>query len=839
MNTGIQPDTERDAAARVSKLLRALGWQPLHASEGLLLREGRDNEVLLRTVLEERLQAINSFEHQGRRRSLSMESIAAAVQALQRSTQEEISHANEKIWSLLKIGTPVREPLGDDTRSLTIRYVDWEKPENNSYHLIERFPVAGPSATCTPDCVLFVNGMPFVVIEVKSTRSSGDSKQQLDETISQLQSYQRAQSIPQLFHYAQLLLAVSTKSAAYGVVGAEREHWSEWRETQVAPADIQSLIDGSIEDPFSAEEIPPIVNEQDRLLYALCRPPRLLDLIRWFTFFHDRRRIMARYYQYSAVQAVLRQVTKPETDGRRPGGVVWHTQGSGKSYTMGMLSRVLLDVFAKQKARVLVVSDRGELANQMHRDLLATGIDCRQATTGRELRSLLSDPQVRAITTVIQKFGTAANRDVLVADSPNIFVLVDEAHRTQSGSLAHSMRWMLPRACFIGFTGTPVLRTLEAFGQVIASYKFEEAIVDHALLPVYWEGHSAGTQAKVEHDLMKRFAAELLTDGDPPALRNGELNPFEDPRRIRAIAADIAAHFSRHFSGSPLKGIVVSPNRKSAVLFKRCLDDIGTVSSEVVISFEERDYSEASTLLYDFRRDIVQKFGTEARYEADATKRFSDAEDPKLLIVVDKLLTGLDVPRNSVLYITRPLKGHVLMQAIARTNRPYEGKNHGLVVDYVGLIDHLTQLSSVYGSSLGIRDTGSSRELLQKPAFVRTAQTLHAEARAPSRRVPERKENPPAPFERLCEEILQRELGLSQLLIPSEVVQKVAAQIAGAIFLRRKVDWASDSDVQNQMKTAIEDALYDMQAEEGVLLPLASVDAIMDFCVESARKIAP
>ena len=838
MSSHTQSATGREAGARAAQMIRSLGWQPLHASEAQSLRDGRGSEVLLRAVLEERLQAINSFEHQGQRRSPSTESIDAAVQALRRSNQEEIGLANEKIWSFLKSGTPVREPLDGETRTLSMRYVDWDNPENNRYHLVEGFPVTGPSGTCTPDCVLFVNGMPFVVIEARATPAGGHRNRLLEEAISQLQSYQRAQSIPQLFHYAQLLLAVSTRHAAYGVVGGGSDSWSEWRETPEAPASILSLVESRSESPSSGDDVPLIVNEQDRLIYGLCRPSRLLDLIRWFTFFRDGRRITARHFQYSAVQAVLRQVTRPEINGRRPGGVVWHTQGSGKSYTMSMLSRVLLDVFANRKARVLVVSDRGELDSQIHHDLLAAGIDCRQATTGRELRHLLSDPQVRAVTTVIQKFGTAANRDVLVADSPDIFVLVDEAHRTQSGSLAHSMRWMLPRACFIGFTGTPIFRTLEAFGEVIAKYTFEEAVADRTLLPLYWEDHSADLLEKAQDDLMRRLTVEVLTERESAVLRDGQPSILESPHRIRAVAADIAAHFTKHFSRSPLKGIVVSPGRESAVLFKHCLDEIGTVSSEIVISFEDRDYSGPGTL-HEFRRNLLQKFGSEARYEADVIKRFSDTDDPKLLIVVDKLLTGLDVPRISALYITRPLKSHVLLQSIARVNRPYEGKNHGLVVDYVGLSDHLSELSSVYGSSLGIRESVPSKEHRRKPAFVPTVQTFRVDPNSPSHGDRELKGKSSAALKKSYEEILQREFGQSRSLISSAVIRRVAAQIAGAIFCRRKVDWASDPDIQNQMKTAIEDALFDMQAEEGMLFPLASIDAIMDSCVELARKIAP
>jgi len=827
-----------DTQLRTLSLLHSLEWQELHARQAFSLREGRTSEVLLRPVLEERLRAINSFEYRGQQRAFSKEAIDTAIQALQRSTQEELLYSNEKIWSLLRLGTQVRETVGEDTQSFTIHYVDWENPANNTYHVVQDFEVTGSGQPCRPDVVLFVNGIPVVVIEEKSA-SEGDDTRQLNAAIEQLQSYQRAPNIPRLFHYAQLLIAAGTKRAAYGMVGAERHEWSEWRETAGAPPTIRALVESAAEQPSADASL--LGNDRDRLIYSLCRPGRLLDLARWFTFFHAGHRSQARYYQYFAIQAVLERVNKPEIDGRRRGGIVWHTQGTGKSLTMVMLSRVLLDVYRERRPRVVLVTDRAEMDEQFHRNLVANGIDCRQASTSLELRNLLQDRQVRTITTLIQKFGAASNRNALIADSPDIFVLVDEAHRTQSGQLYQAMRWMLPRACFIGFTGTlrpeGDTQTPEAFGSLTATYTFEQAVQDGVLLPILWEDHAAVVGATPVRELVGHSAVDLQNgDDDSPQTFHQFLRELETEERIRNIASDVAAHFTEHFSGTPLKGQLVASSRIAALKFKHCLDALGTVSSEVVLSFEDKEpiteepeEAGPQALIQMHRQEIVQKFGSGARHEADVIRRFKETGHPQLLIVVDKLLTGFDVPRNAVMYLTRPLKSHALVQAIARVNRSYTGKEHASVVDYAGQYQHLDPATVVTleRPSRGKAVTKRARRIPDEETRIVLPSSSNSEAR------------PPPVLEQSCQQILQEEFDKTPLSLAPEVAQFFGGRIAEVIFWRRKVDWTSDPDVRNRMKTAIEDVLFEMQDQEGVALGYPVIDAILERCVEAGRTIVP
>jgi type I restriction enzyme R subunit len=548
-------------------------------------------------------------------------------------------------------------------------------------------------------------------------------------------------------------------------------------------------------------------------------------MARWFTLFISGRRYIARYHQYFAVHAVLARVSKPELDGRRPGGVIMHTQGSGKTLTMVMLSQVLLDVFRERAPRVLLVTDRTEADDNLHDVLLSSGVECRRATTGRELRNLLQDRRARAITTVIHKFHAAVNAPTLIADSPDIFVLIDEAHRTQTGRLHYAMRQMLPRACFIAFTGTPLdTRAHDIFGEYLSTYRWDDAVQDNVVVPMRWE-----LRNHVMKDVSEAQWWPLADTADDPTPFDHEHDTtiaafLEAPSRVHAIATDVAQHFNQHFAGSNLKGQLIASSRTAALLFKKFLDAIGTVTSEVAISL---DGSAPDLLHYEeFRRQVLAKYGTEAKYQADLVRRFAEADDPKILISVERLITGLDVPRCSVMYIARPLRGPTLLQAIARANRRHEGKTHGLIVDYLDL-------------SREIRDA-VSLGLDLKAAEPATAQT--APPLAPKSLLDQQSRDQPAgifsALKESCLNILHEELDESGSNVTATSVDALAQRIAETILIRRKVDWIEDLDLQNQMKIFIEDELFEMQSNEGIVLDLRRIDAILDRCIASARQIS-
>ncbi len=707
------------------------------------LRGGRRARVLLRPILEERLGAINAFEFRGRMNRFDRSAIEEGIRALVNLPDDGLVRTNERLWQLLKLGKGIPQTVDGDTKSFQLQYVDWKVPENNVYHVADEFEVeaGGTTDTRRPDLVLFVNGIPFAVIECKrSTLSPG--KVPIDEAISQMLRNQGPAEIPRLFHYAQLLLALSVNDARYGATGTPRKFWQGWRESG---KEIDARLAALMGKPLSGVELDQtfspsacryggsaagaaevrdwwtgqaaigrVPTEQDRLIYALCQPERLLELSRRYTVFEGGARKVARYQQYFAVRAILGRIANIGSDKTRPGGVVWHTQGSGKSLTMVMLAEAILEEFSARSPRVVLVTDRVDLDDQIYGTFKGSGIATTQATTGRHLLDLMESPRTQVITTLIHKFESALKNRTTAIDSPDVFVLVDESHRTQSGQFHAAMRRVLPHACFIGFTGTPIfageLPTLKRFGGLIGEpYTIDKAVADGAVVPLLYEGrfvHQRVDQIPID-EWFKRYTSGLndvqRADMKYKYSSADQLNRTE--QKIRAIAWDVSTHYKTNFQGTGLKGQLVAPRKADALLYQRYFEEFGMVTSEVLISGPDTregydDVDERSETgrpdIVEFWNRMMRRFGSEERYQKDLIERFKNADEPEIIIVVDKLLTGFDAPRNGVLYLTRSLKDHTLLQAIARVNRVHEGKDYGLIVDYYGILDHLDEALEVY-----------------------------------------------------------------------------------------------------------------------------------------------
>jgi type I restriction enzyme R subunit len=723
-------------------LLQKLAWTLLTPEEALELRGGRKSAVLLRPILEDRLQVINEFEYRGRLHRFDRSAIEEGIRALINLPDDGLVRTNEKLWHLLKLGKGVPQTVDGDKKSFQLQYVDWEHAENNVYHVADEFEVeaGGTSDMRRPDLVLFVNGIPFAVIECKrSTLPPG--KVPIDEAISQMLRNQAPTEIPKLFHFAQLLLAVAVTEGRYGATGTPRKFWQTWREPREAEARIAKLIATPLSGEESQRTFSPSlyrfggsaataaeahrewearasearsITEQDRLLFALCRPERLLELARRYTVFEGGARKVARYQQYFSVRDILARIANLGPDGTRTGGIVWHTQGSGKSLTMVMLAEAIVETFAARSPRIVLVTDRVDLDDQIYGTFNGSGVETAQATTGRHLLELLGSSRTQVITTLIHKFEAALKGKNAELDSPDIFVLVDESHRTQSGQFHASMRRVLPHACFIGFTGTPIfageLPTVKRFGGLIGEpYTIDRAVEDGAVVRLLYEGrfvHQQVDQIPID-EWFKRYTAGLSEEQRADLKRkyssSDQLNRTE--QKIRAVAWDLSAHYQTNFRGTGLKGQLVTPSKADALLYKRFLDEFGLVTSEVLISppdtregyddVEERSATGRPDVV-EFWNKTMKRFGSEERYQKDVIERFKNADEPEIIIVVDKLLTGFDAPRNGVLYLTRSLKDHTLLQAIARVNRVHEGKDYGLIVDYYGILDHLDEALEVY-----------------------------------------------------------------------------------------------------------------------------------------------
>lgn len=694
------------------RLLESLGFTQLTPPEALKERGGRQSNVLLPGILAAQILKINQFTHRNRRYPFDMADAEEAVRRLGpgREQAKGLQAASLDVYDRLSLGTTITKTVDGDSKSYSLRYIDWHTPANNVFHVTTEMRVerTGSTATHRLDVVGYVNGIPFIVIENKRPTK------EIKRAGSQLIKYQNSDGIPQLFHYAQLLISANRQEATYATVGTAGKFWAEWHDAKDTDEDIR---------PFIGERT---VSQQDRLLFALCRPERLLDLVRRFTVFDAGVRKIARHQQYFAVCETVERVLAAGQGERRNGGVIWHTQGSGKSLTMVMLGKALALDPRVRNPRIVIVTDRDDLDKQIRDTFLACELDPVRAKSGKHLGELLSS-NAPLITTLINKFDAVASREGR-DESPDIFVLVDESHRSQTGRYGGygqfhvAMRRVLPNACYLGFTGTPLLKrernTADTFGGVIHTYTIDEAVRDRSVVPILYEGRLVEQQiAAGLIDVWFEKISDGLTDEQKRDLKRKFSRADvlgKTAQVIRAKAFDISEHYRQNWQGSAFKAQLVAPNKAAAVRFKHELDEIGHVTSEVLISppdvAEDREEVDAESResVQRFWESQMARYGTETNYNEQLIRQFKSSAGPEIIIVVSKLLTGFDAPRNTVLYLCKPLREHTLLQAIARVNRLFSDekteKQFGYVLDYEGLLGELDQALTSY-SALGDFDS--------------------------------------------------------------------------------------------------------------------------------------
>ena len=700
--------------------LSSLGWHYVGRAEADKMRRGRRSHVLLDDILRRQLARLNHISWRDRRHLFSEANVESAIRRLSGVRYDGVLRTNEMVTDLLQLGIALPQTVDDTAREWPFRYIDWEDWRANAFHMAAEFPVEWRGgASIRPDLVLFVNGIPFAVIEVKSSR------EKTEQGITQTIRNQKADvGCPNLFFSVQLVLAANPHEPRYATVGTPLQFWSSWKERQDAP-DLARKVVSRVLDPIEARHIfddfaphrlrfEALVEggreptKLDETLVALFRPERLLDMARRFTLFDGPAKKVARHQQVFAINSVVGRVQKLE-NGRRAGGVVWHTQGSGKSLTMVMLARALTT--SVPGARLVLVTDRTDLDDQITRTFASTGLSPQRARTGEHLIELIEE-RARVITTVIHKFRAALGKRRVVDRSTEIFVLVDESHRSQYGdldSLHARMREVFPQACFIGFTGTPIAKrernTFRQFGPLFDPvYSMRDAVSDGAVVPLLYEGRHV--EESVDEQAIDTWF-ERVTRGLSTAQANDLKRKMSRPRavagvaaRLKCIAFDVSQHFAEAYKGSGLKGQLVAPSKRDAIALKQLIDEFGEITAEVIISAPDqregdKDVDEgADDLVVAFWRRMMARYRGEEAYNKAIIEGFKGPADPDLLIVVDKLLTGFDAPRNTVLYLAKPLKEHSLLQAIARVNRIFDEdgappKPFGYIVDYCGVLRNL------------------------------------------------------------------------------------------------------------------------------------------------------
>ncbi|MBI4023998.1 MAG: type I restriction endonuclease subunit R [Verrucomicrobia bacterium] len=728
------PSFQEDHISQVPalQLLQNLGYIYLRPQEVHLERKGRLSNVLLEGILAQQLRKLNRIRYRGQSCEFSEANIQAAIQALKDIPFDGLVRTSEKIYDLLVLGKSFEQTIDGDTKSFTLHFINWREPEKNVFHVAEEFEVERTASNqlCRPDIVLFVNGIPLAVIECKRP----DLKAPLEQAISQNIRNQADDYIPRLFTFAQLLVGVTKNEAAYGTTGTGAKFWLKWRELKAGKAvelapEVSALINKPLakiqKDKLFGDRFGYVrayfdelegegrqVTEQDQTLYSLCRPERLVELAFRFIVFDAGEKKIARYPQYFTVKSIIERVRELGREGRRLGGVVWHTQGSGKSLTMVMLAKALALEPSIENPILVLVTDRVDLDDQIRKTFHQCGKDPVQALTGKHLAKLIREGTETVITTVIDKFEAALEAGEFKNESPNIFVLVDESHRSVYGPIGAKMAKVLPKACFIGFTGTPLMKqeknTARHFGGLIEpAYTIDQAVKDKAVVPLLYEGRLVLQQVD-QKAIDKWFAivTKPLSEAQRADLKRKfstieQLNKAD--RKIYEAAFDISEHYSRNWQGTDFKAQLAAPRKDAALKYKKYLDEFGKVTSEVVISApdtreENEEAPEVDTEeVRAFWKKMMAKYGGEKEYNKQVINAFKHAPEPEILIVVSKLLTGFDAPRNTVLYVCRSLVEHNLLQAIARVNRLHEGKDFGYILDYFGVLQELGKAMDVYG----------------------------------------------------------------------------------------------------------------------------------------------
>lgn len=717
-----------------TRLLVSLGYSYLTPQQALGLRGGSERNVVLTGVLEEWLKSHNGYKVKNQDHSFTDNAIDEAIRRITDvSLNDGLVRANESIYDLLTLGISLPQTVDGDPRHYSLRYIDWEHPENNLYHITEEFVVEreGSHQTRRPDIVCFVNGIPLAVIECKRPDlQTADGGLPYEEAISQHLRNQKEGEIRHLFAYAQLLMAVSTNHAAYATAGTPKKFWSTWREEDPASHESRCLplinqpLPPEIKDSFYdwregsdwvrrefASKGDRLPTEQDRAILSLLDPARLLELTYQFILFDGGVKKITRYQQYFAVKATIERVANLNAQGERTGGVIWHTTGSGKSLTMVMLAKALALHPNVTNPRVILVTDRINLDNQIFKTFQNCGKTITQAQSGKHLLELVKSDKADIIATVINKFEAVADEKIQ-DENTNVFVLVDESHRSQYGLIHSKMKQVFKKACYIGFTGTPLTKGEKAtalkFGSFIHKYPMRQAVDDKAVVPLLYEGrlvelnpnqaqldrwferHTAGLSTEQKADLKRKMSREdVVSDAD---------------RRIMEIAYNLSEHFARNFKDrqSGFKAQLATASKAMALRYKKYLDECGLLTSEIVISApdtrEGHEDTESDNLpeVQQFWKRTMERFKSEEAYNREIIEDFSRPDGVDLLIVVDKLLVGFDEPRNTVLYIDKPLKDHAILQAIARVNRLFEGKEFGFVVDYRGILGELNEAIQTY-----------------------------------------------------------------------------------------------------------------------------------------------
>jgi len=685
------PDFDEASYSQIPAIIQlcGLGFKYINRDAVRSARESK-SQYILRDIARDALIKINP--------DISEKSIIDAIVELENVKMDAgVNQASEDIYINMLAGVGVSEFVNGKKVSPQLKFIDFEHPENNEFHVAAEFELS-EVLDRRPDIVLFVNGIPLSVIECKKASVP------VEEAVHQMVRNQSGNNTPKFFLFPQLLIATNGQELKYGTMLTPDEYYSVWKEkdvklpeTNVSNDIINEICRDLVRNPYKFSGINE--SEQSFGIYNLLRPVRLLELIRGYVFYDGGRKKVARYQQYFAIKKTMDRIGNAKTPNER-NGLIWHTQGSGKSLTMVLLVRELTEKFGNP--RIIIVTDRRDLDKQISDTFAACNIkkNVKRMASAADLLKNIKSKSVDVLTTLVQKFDNVKDKKFVDTDE-NVFILIDEAHRTQGGEAHNWMRQILPNACLIGFTGTPLMKNQKSknqFGGIIDAYTISEAEADGAILPLIYQARYVDmtTKPNMLDEFYKRITEPMNEEQRKDFEQKAHISRMidENSNRVELIAMDIRDHYVKYFQGTGLKGQIVMPSKYAAIMCKKSLDLLGGVQSEVIISenvAEDDDdkLPEYKKAVAEFMSERKRLYGSVDARERKIIEEFRDNTDgTELLIVVDKLLTGFDAPRDTVLYLAKQLKDHNLLQAIARVNRLFNGdpgkqkKESGIIIDY-------------------------------------------------------------------------------------------------------------------------------------------------------------
>ncbi|HPM09892.1 MAG TPA: HsdR family type I site-specific deoxyribonuclease [Paludibacter sp.] len=718
-----------ESQERALKVLEKLGHTRVSRNDAEQKR-GSKRQVLFEAELENFLTK-QTYPYGKEERFFSGGSIAEAIRAMHVQIIAGLYATNKEVYELLCSGKSLEESLPDTTKqSFDISYIDFDHPENNTFQVTDEFEVERQDGKFVrPDIVVLVNGIPIVVIEAK--KSSVDVMAGVTQNIRNWGN----EYIPQLFQYTQLILAMNPDKVMYGTCGTPSNYFVSWHEDKSTKEWQQEWCRKCSPDGQ--------IKEQDRALVSLLHPERLLDLIRNFIIYDNNVKKIARYKQYFAVKKCMNRILLQD-EANTKNGVVWHTQGSGKTLTMIMLTKMILRESSQSESaiknpRFVMVTDRINLDKQIRDNFISTRMSPHRAKTGKGLIELLEDEGNTVMTALVNKFEAAIKNNYR-NESPNLFLFIDEGHRTQYGKLNTYMNRVLPNAVKIAFTGTPLLKktkqsgkvviesarnTYRKFGPLIDRYSLQDAIDDKVTVPLVYEGRVV--PQKVTSDQINahlKYITVGLSESERIDLERKYsrfLAISQTKQRLSMVAFDLHEHFVNYVKPKGFKAMLTCSSRAAAVEIFYLINNLGGIKPAVVITpntqkegDDEINTKETNKIISDFFKKEVDPLyrNNYETYEDAITGSFVDPEgEIDLLIVKDKLLTGFDAPIASVLYVDKPLKDHTLLQAIARVNRVFENKEFGLIVDYIGIFNKLDSALDLYNDEKSGMDGFDSADI--------------------------------------------------------------------------------------------------------------------------------